>query len=155
MTILYNVRWNPRYNFGKPGIIVIIYIDENLKVQEKCIGFYSSTSSTSEYIAHILKDTNIHLGLSMFNLRGQCYDGTSTMSAVYKGTHALIQKEQPLAYYTYCSSHRLNRVCKSVAQSKALLGSLSIVNNIGVLFSKSGKFSNLYQSIDNDKTRFK
>ena len=77
------------------------------------------------------------------------------MSAVYKGTHALIQKEQPLAYYTYCSSHRLNRVCKSVAQSKALLGSLSIVNNIGVLFSKSGKFSNLYQSIDNDKTRFK
>ena len=134
--------------------IVIIYIDENLKVQEKCIGFYSSTSSTSESIAHILKDTNINLGLSMFNLRGQCYDGASTMSAVYKGTHALIQKEQPLAYYTYFSSHRLNRVCKSVAQSKALLGSLSN-NNIGVLFSKSGKFSNLYQSIDNDKTRFK
>ena len=102
--------------------IVIIYIDENLKVQEKCIGFYSSTSSTSKSIAHILKDTNIRIGLSMFNLRGQCYDGASTMSAVYKGTHALIQKEQPLAYYTYGSSHRLNRVCKSVAQSKALLG---------------------------------
>ena len=32
----------------------IIYIDENLKVQEKCIGFYSSTSSTSESIANIL-----------------------------------------------------------------------------------------------------
>ena len=135
--------------------IVVIYIDENLKVQEKCIGFYSSTSSTSEYVAHILKDTNIRIGLSMFNLRGQCYDGASTMLAVYKGTHALIQKEQTLAYYTYYSSHRLNRVCKSVAQSKALLDSLSIVNNIGVLFSKSGKFSNLYQSIDNDKTRFK
>ena len=43
--------------------IVVIYIDENLKVQEKCIGFYSSTSSTSEYIAHILKDTNIRIGL--------------------------------------------------------------------------------------------
>ena len=59
------------------------------------------------------------------------------------------------SYYTYCSSHRLNLVCKSLAQSKALLGSLSIVNYIGVLFSKSGQFSNLYQSIDNDKTRFK
>ena len=34
--------------------IVIIYIDENLKVKEKCIGFYSSTSSTSESIANIL-----------------------------------------------------------------------------------------------------
>ena len=135
--------------------IVIIYIDENLKVQEKCIGFYSSTLSTSESIANILNDTNIRLGLSIFNLRGQCYDGASNVSAVYKGTQALVQKEQPLAYYTYCSSHRLNLVCKSVAQSKALLGSLSIVNDIGVLFSKSGKCSNLYKSIDNDKTRFK
>ena len=134
--------------------IVIIYIDENLKVQETFIGFYSSTSSTSESIANILKDTNIRLGLSIFNLRGQCYDGASNVSAVYKGTQALIQKEQPLAYYTHCSSHRLNLDCKYVAQSKALLGSLSIVNYIGVLFSKSGKFSNFNQSIDNDKTRF-
>ena len=123
--------------------IVIIYIDENLKVQ-KCIGFYSSTSSTSESIANILKDTIIRLGLSMFNLRGQCYDGASNLSAVYKGTQALIQKEKPLAYYTYCSSHRLNLVCKYVAQSKALLGSLYIVNDIGVLFSKSGKFIPIY-----------
>ena len=91
----------------------------------------------------------------MFNLRGKCYDGASNVSAVYKGRQALIQKEQPLTYYTHCSSHRLNLVCKSVAQSKALHGSLSIVNDIGVLFSKSGKFSNVYQSIDNDKTRFK
>ena len=91
----------------------------------------------------------------MFNLRGQCYDGASNVSVVYKGTQALLQKEQHLAYYIHCSSHRLNLVCKSVAQSKALLGSLSIVNDIGVLFNKSGKFGNLNQSIDNDKTRLK
>ena len=72
-----------------------------------------------------------------------------------KKTSPDTKKKQHLAYYTYCSFHRLNLVCKSVAQSKSLLGSLSIVNDIGVLFSKSGKFSNLYQSIDNDKTRFK
>ena len=135
--------------------IVIRYIDENLKVQEKCIGFYSSTSSTGESIANILKYTIIRLGLSMYNLRGQCYDGTYNMSAVYKGIQTIIQKEQPLAYNTYCSSHRLNLVCKYVAQSKDLHGSLSIVYDIGVLFSKSGKFRDLYQSIDNNKTRFK
>ena len=106
-------------------------------------------------MANILKDTIIRLGLYMSNLRGQCYDGASNMSAVYRGTQALIQKEQPLAYYTHCSSRSLNLVCKYVAQSKALHGSLSIVNDIGVLFSKSVKFRDLYQSIDNDKTRFK
>ena len=95
------------------------------------------------------------LEISMSNLRGKCYDGASNMSAVYKGTQALIQKEQPLAYYTDYSSRRLNLVCKYVAQSKALYGSLSIVNDIGVLFNKSVKFRDLYQSIDNDKTRLK
>ena len=62
-----------------------------------------------------------------------------------------------MAYYTDCISRRLNTVCKYVAQSKALHGSLSIVNYIGVLFIKSGKFRDLYRSIDqpNDKTRFK
>ena len=135
--------------------IVIIYIDEILKVQEQCIGFNSSTSSTGESIENILKETIIGLGLSMSNLRGQCYDGASNMSAVYKGTQALIQKEQPLAYYTDCSSRRQNLVYKSVAQSKDLHGSISIVNDIGVIFSKSGKFRDLYQSIYNDKTRFK
>ena len=91
----------------------------------------------------------------MYNLLGQCYDRASNMSAVYKGTQAPIQKEQPLAYYTHCSSHRLNLVCKSVAQCKDVHDSISIVNNIGVLFRKSGKFRDLFQSIDNDKTRFK
>ena len=59
------------------------------------------------------------------------------MSALYKGTQALIQKEQPLAYYTSYNSLRLNLVCKSVVQSKSLHGSLSILNYISVLFSKS------------------
>ena len=72
---------------------MIRYIDENLKLQEKFIGFYSSTSSTGESIANILKYTIIRLGLSMSNVRGQSYDGASNMSAVYKGTQALVQKE--------------------------------------------------------------
>ena len=75
-----------------PQSIIIRYIDENLKVQEKCIGLYSSTSSTGESIINILNDTSIRLGLSMYNLLGQCYDGASSMSAVYKGTQTLIQK---------------------------------------------------------------
>ena len=47
--------------------IVIRYIDENLKEIEKCIGFYSYTSSIGESIANILKDTIIHIGISMIN----------------------------------------------------------------------------------------
>ena len=53
--------------------IVIRYIDENLKVQEICIGFYSSTSSTTstptgESIANMLKDTirYTHLFVSVY-----------------------------------------------------------------------------------------
>ena len=48
---------------------------------------------TGESIANILKVTIIRLGLSMSNSRGQCYDGTSNMSALYKGTQALIYQQ--------------------------------------------------------------
>ena len=50
----------------------------------------------------------------------------------------------------------MSRVVRSwMTKNTPLHGSLSIVNDIGVIFSKSGKFRDLYQSIDNDKTRFK
>ena len=60
-----------------------------------------------------------------------------------------------MAYYLHCSSHRLNLVCKTVSLCKDVDDSLSIVNDIDVLFRKSEKYRYLYQYIDNYKTRLK
>ena len=43
-------------------------------------------------------------GLSLSNMRGQCYDGASNMSGAVAGCRSLIQQEAPMAVYFRCAS---------------------------------------------------
>ena len=54
---------------------------------------------------NILQQCNLDLHL----LRGQGYDGAGNMAGRYSGTAALIQRQYPLAVYTHCAAHVLNR----------------------------------------------
>ena len=47
-------------------------------------------------------------GISLANLRGQCYDGASNMSGARSGCKTVVQQEAPLAMYFHCAAHRLN-----------------------------------------------
>ena len=49
-------------------------------------------------------------GLDINNLRGQSYDGCSTMSGKYTGLLARIKEVNPFAYFVHCATHRLNLV---------------------------------------------
>ena len=46
-----------------------------------------------------------NLGFSLSDLRGQGYDGASTMSGVRFGVQARICERQPKAHYTHCAGH--------------------------------------------------
>ena len=50
------------------------------------------------------------LGLDLFNLRGQAYDGAGNMAGYVNGTAAVISAKYPLAIYLHCASHCLNFV---------------------------------------------
>ncbi len=58
----------------------------------------------TEAIIHSIEN----LGLSLCNLRGQGYDGASTMSGEKGGVQAKILEKQPKALYTHCAGHSLN-----------------------------------------------
>ena len=88
----------------------------------------------------MLKDVLVRLCLPKKNLRGQSYDGASNMSIRYNGVQALICQEQPLAYYTHCTAHRVNLVAKYVSELECIRSILTIVNEIGQFYSNSIKF---------------
>ena len=56
-------------------------------------------------IADVLVKCLENLGLSLSELRGQGYDGTSRMSGHKSGVQARIQEKQPKAVYTHCTAH--------------------------------------------------
>ena len=62
---------------------------------------------------------------------------------IYKGVKTLIQKQQLLAYYTHCGAHRGNLIAQAVGISVAIKDELTLIHDIGLLFSGTIKFRHL------------
>ena len=67
----------------------------------------------SSLILNCLNEYN----LPIENLRGQSYVDGASMSEKYKGVNILLQKQQPLTYYTYCGAHRGHQIAQAVGTS--------------------------------------
>ena len=121
----------------------IRYVDENLVPHESFVRLYSTTETTGQSIANMLKDVCIRLGLSVEYLRGQVCDGASNMSDAYNGAQAILLKEQPLAHYTHCISHCTSLAAGSISSLPGMRDVLSYLNELGKLASNTIKFRNI------------
>lgn len=70
-------------------------------------------------------------GLSLSNLRGQGYEGASSMSGKYKGVQKLMMDEQPPAFYTHCFNHELNLCVSKSCKVAHIRNTIGIVGSIG------------------------
>ena len=123
--------------------VSIRYADEDLVPHESFVGLYSTTETTGQSIANMLKDVCIRFGLSVEYLRGQAYDGAGNMSGAYNGAQALLLKEQPLAHYTHCISHCTNLVAGSISSLPGMRDVLSYLNELCKLASNTIKLRNI------------
>ena len=106
----------------------------NEKIRESFLGFFELDSGvTGEAIAHTIESAVLDCHLDPTRIRGQAYDGASSMSGKYKGCAAVIERKYPKAKYTHCCSHVLN-----LAVVKAC--SLIQVQNLFDVISKVYKF---------------
>ena len=88
--------------------ICIRFVDVNNDIREEFISFIKLERVRAADIASAIVQSLEGIGLSLDNLRGQGYDGASTMSGVKAGVQAKIQEKQPKALYTHCAGHSLN-----------------------------------------------
>ena len=83
-----------------------------------------TTWSDQEQVTTVIRrvdvdlDTMIRLNLSMINkLRGQCYDGCSSMSGAQTGVAKRIMDEEPCVIFTHCYGHSLNLASDTMKKS--------------------------------------
>ena len=62
------------------AVLVIRWVDEDLNVRESFIGLCSVPAIDANTLTTIIKDSLVRLNLSMNKIRGQCYDGASSMA---------------------------------------------------------------------------
>lgn len=89
--------------------LCIRYIDkEEFKMREDFLKFIPISDSTGKALADVIKFHIRSMGLDLSLIRGQGYDGASSMKGQFKGVQAFILSEYPKALYTHCAAHCLN-----------------------------------------------
>lgn len=88
--------------------VVIRWIDDDLEVSEEFLGMYSLSSTTADSIVAAIKDILLRFQIPTAKIRGQCYDGCSTMAGTRGGVATKIQQIEPKAVFTHCYGHALN-----------------------------------------------
>lgn len=84
------------------------YVSKTLEPHEVFLGFYRTASTDGESLTTLIKEVISSNGLSINNIRGQCYDGAASMRGSYSGVHARIRADNKLAVCVHCYAHILN-----------------------------------------------
>ena len=87
------------------------------------------------------------LGLSLSELRGQGYNGASTMSGEKSGVQRLLQNKQPKAIHTHCAGHSLNLAIISSCSVPAISNYIERVKSLTLWIKSSPKRESLLKSI--------
>lgn len=83
--------------------ICLRFVDDVGDIRETLI-----LSNLRKFEQHAIMQSLEGFGLSLSELRGQGYDGASTMSGERAGVQALLREKQPKALYIHCAGHSLN-----------------------------------------------
>ena len=84
------------------------WVTEDFVVSEEFLGLYGLSRTDAQSIANVIQDAFLRFQLSFSKLRGQCYDGCSTMAGAKAGVAARIEQIESRAVFTHCYGHALN-----------------------------------------------
>ena len=112
--------------------LAIRYVTKDGDMREDLVGLLVPNATTGVALAGDITNGLTNLGLSLCNCRGQAYDGCGNMSGHINGCQAIIKRNNPLAIYTHCQSHKLNLALGRVLATngvKQMLATLSQVSD--------------------------
>ncbi len=129
-------------------VICFRWVDSNLESHEEFIGLYQVDSTQSSTLVATIHDVLQRVNVSIIKLRGQCYDGASSMSGSRGGVAVQLQKEEPRALYTHCYGHALNLACSdAVKNCKVMRDALDTTYELIKLVKKSPRRDSTLQKL--------
>ena len=99
-------------------VICFRWVDKKLEAHEEYVGLYQVESTKASELHYIIHDVLRRLNIAISKLRGQCYDGASSMSGTKSGVATRILEEEPRAH---CYGHALNLACSDAIKGCKLM----------------------------------
>ncbi|KAI3461491.1 hypothetical protein Pfo_018154 [Paulownia fortunei] len=112
--------------------IVLRFVDKEGFIRERFFDLVHVEDTKSSTLKREIFSVLSHNNLIIQNIRGQGYDGASTMRGEWNGLQALFLNECSYAYYVHCFVHRLQLTLVSTTQK------------LFQVLSKIGKTMNYY-----------
>ena len=133
-------------------VVVLRTVGENFSIEEDLVGLYSVSRIDATTLVTVIKDTLIRLNLPVNKLRGQCYDGCSTMSGHRSGVAKQIRDEEARAVYTHCYSHSLSLAASdTIKKSKLMKSALEITHEITKLIKLSPRREAIFKALKEEE----
>ena len=132
--------------------ICLRFVDNEYNIREEFVAFVKLARVRAVDIADAIMKTLENLGLSLSSLRGQGYDGASTMSGAKTGVQARIRECQPKALYTHCASHSFNLAILNSCSIPCIRNCIDQIKNLTLFVKKSLKREGLLKAIASKNT---
>ncbi|KAL5517004.1 hypothetical protein EMCRGX_G002468 [Ephydatia muelleri] len=108
--------------------VVFRTVDDKLIVNEEFIGLYSVDSFTADVLTAVIKDVMLRLNLAITKLRGQCYDGCSTMSGSRSASDAI--KSSKIMKDALETTHEITKLIKFSPKREAIFRAFKQENDL-------------------------
>ncbi len=131
--------------------IVFRSVSDEFEVDEDFVGLYTVPCIDAATLFSVIKDIFARFNIPIHKLRGQCYDGCSTMSGHRSGVAKRVQDEEARAVFTHCYSHSLNLAANdSIKRSKVMKAALETTHEITKLIKLSPRREALLKEIQQE-----
>ena len=97
--------------------LVLLYVNKKWIIIERFLGIVHVASTTALSLKCAIECLLYEHNLSLLNLRGQGYDGTSNMQGDFNGLKTLILKENKSTFYVHFFAHQLQLTFVAVAKN--------------------------------------
>ena len=136
-------------------VICARFVNNENNVREEFMTFLKLERTTGEYVAEKMVTFLKSVDLPIENIRGQGYDGASSVSLERVDLQARIKEISPLATYIHCSSHQLNLVISHSYALPEVRNVIDRLRNCCHFFLASPKQNGLLEHIVSNKVEHK
>jgi hypothetical protein len=118
--------------------------EDKYVLREDFLKFVPVTDTKGVTLANTLKQSLSEMGINLNHLRGQGYDGATSMSGKFQGCAVIMREQFPQAVYVHCASHSLNLALCHSCNIPVIRNCLGTMKEVITFFRVSPKRSAVF-----------
>ena len=128
--------------------VVVRSTTDCFEVHEDFLGMYQVPSIDASTLTEATVDALCRMNLPLSKLRGQCYDGASSMKGVRSGVAKRILDKESRAIYTHCYGHSINLAVNDALKiSKPIKAALETTHEVTKLIKYSPRREGIFREL--------